>query len=128
MRVIPEDSLVFMERELKRIDRGAERYNVIIIDPPSFSRSDRGVFQIEHDLERLLSLAVPLLNENGELIVITNCSLLSVEQIEDELRKVSVSGNKRLEGLKYILPPLDFPSSLADSIAGRGIVCSIRSN
>lgn len=53
-------------RFLKRLQRRKERFQVIILDPPSFGRGTKGeVFQIEKDLNQLLSLVVSLLEKNG---------------------------------------------------------------
>src|SRR5437667_9875809 len=46
---------------LSRLARKGEKFDVIILDPPTFSRSPRGkTFQIEHDFEKLLIDALQL--------------------------------------------------------------------
>jgi len=49
-----------------------KKYDLIVIDPPSFGRSDFGVFRIEEHLENLVRAAAELLYESGHLLICTN--------------------------------------------------------
>lgn len=51
-----------------------ELFDLILLDPPSFSRGPRGVFSTAKDLERLLSDALPLLSREGWLMLSINTS------------------------------------------------------
>lgn len=64
----PDDAVSF----LKRAARRSERYGLIIIDPPSFSRSDSGVFSVEKDWKTLLKSAVAVLEPGGTLFFSSN--------------------------------------------------------
>ncbi len=56
--------------------RGAKKKNrffdLIICDPPSFSRSPEGVFRIEKDLSRLIGSLLEILAPEGEILFSTN--------------------------------------------------------
>ena len=53
MRVIVDDALKFLEREIKR----GNRYDAVIMDPPKFGRGPKGeTWKIEEDLPKLISL------------------------------------------------------------------------
>lgn len=69
VRWIVDDVTKFLERELRR----ERRYDLIILDPPSYGRGARGeVFKIENDLPNLLALLAKLLS--GEpLGVLLSC-------------------------------------------------------
>lgn len=125
MRVIPEDSLVFMERESKRILKEAPRYDTVIVDPPSFSRSSQGIFQIERDLDLLVHSALRLLVPVGELILMTNCSSLNAETVAERVHSIVNQQSARVLMLDFITPPEDFPSIIEDSIATRGVIVKI---
>jgi 23S rRNA (cytosine1962-C5)-methyltransferase len=57
IRWIVDEVTKFVERELRR----GQRYDMLILDPPSYGRGTRGeVFKIEHDLPGLLSLLAQL--------------------------------------------------------------------
>lgn len=58
---------------MKRLHRKGRRFDIVILDPPTFSRDQRGrVFQLERDLPELITLAVSLLEKDGTLFVSTN--------------------------------------------------------
>jgi 23S rRNA (cytosine1962-C5)-methyltransferase len=59
IRWIVDDVTKFLERELRR----ERRYDLVILDPPSYGRGAKGeVFKIEDDLPRLLALLKSLLS------------------------------------------------------------------
>src|SRR5215468_6249334 len=54
---------------LPRLARKGEKFDVIILDPPTFSRSPRGkTFQVEHDFERLLIDSLELAERDGHIL------------------------------------------------------------
>jgi len=68
---------------LPRLARKGERFDVIILDPPTFSRSAGGkVFQIEQDFESLLIDALGVAERNGNVLLSTNCSTLREHALE----------------------------------------------
>ena len=61
VRWIVDDVTKFLERELRR----GQRYDLLILDPPSYGRGAKGeVFKIENDLPNLLSLLARLLTHH----------------------------------------------------------------
>jgi 23S rRNA (cytosine1962-C5)-methyltransferase len=68
---------------LPRLVRKGERFDVIILDPPTFSRSAGGkIFQIEHDFESLLIDALGLAERDSHVLLSTNCSTLREHALE----------------------------------------------
>jgi 23S rRNA (cytosine1962-C5)-methyltransferase len=68
---------------LPRLARKGEKFDVIILDPPTFSRSDRGkAFQVEHDFEYLLIDALQLAERDSQVLLSTNCSGLREHALE----------------------------------------------
>lgn len=69
IRYIVDDVIKFVKRE---INRGA-KYDIIIMDPPSFGRgSKKEVWSIEEDLDNLIRLCVQLLSEDPLLFLINS--------------------------------------------------------
>lgn len=69
VRWIVDDVTKFLERELRR----ERRYDLIILDPPSYGRGARGeIFKIENDLPKLLDLLAKLMSEEP-LGVLLSC-------------------------------------------------------
>src|SRR3954469_23387110 len=68
---------------LPRLARKGEKFDVIILDPPTFSRTHRGrTFQVEHDFETLLLAALEVAERNAHILLSTNCSTLGARALE----------------------------------------------
>jgi 23S rRNA (cytosine1962-C5)-methyltransferase len=68
---------------LPRLARKGEKFDVIILDPPTFSRSPGGkTFQVEQDFEKLLIDALELAERDGHVLLSTNCSALREQALE----------------------------------------------
>jgi 23S rRNA (cytosine1962-C5)-methyltransferase len=78
------DSFIFLKGAIKR-DR---KWDLIVCDPPSFSRSERRVFKLNEDLEELLELCRSCLAPNGTLLFSCNLESVSSEQLERRIQKV----------------------------------------
>jgi 23S rRNA (cytosine1962-C5)-methyltransferase len=79
-RLVHEDVLSFVPRALKR----GERFDVVVLDPPSFGTRARKIFSVERDYPALLRQAIELLSPGGRLLAVTNH------------RKTSVAGLRRM--------------------------------
>jgi 23S rRNA (cytosine1962-C5)-methyltransferase len=71
LKLIRSDAREFIEKAIKR----GEKYTYIIIDPPTFSRSDKGVWKAEDHLYFLVDEAIRCLEpKSSVLLVSTNDS------------------------------------------------------
>ncbi|MBC7419806.1 MAG: class I SAM-dependent methyltransferase [Bdellovibrio sp.] len=78
------DSITFLEQcRSKNI-----KYDLIICDPPSFSRGEKGVFKIENNLETLLTTCLSCLTDEGDLLFSTNFENFFVDDIRKAILKV----------------------------------------
>lgn len=64
------------------------KYDLIICDPPSFSRGEKGVFKIETSLEPLLKNCLSCLNPQGVLLFSTNYENFYIDDIRKSILKV----------------------------------------
>ena len=94
---------------LPRLARRGEKFDVVILDPPTFSRSHRGrTFHAQSDYEELLNLALPLVERNGRILISTNCSTLREKGLEVMARYCVKVARKAAQ--IHRSPPLpDFP-------------------
>ena len=68
---------------LPRLARKGEKFDVIILDPPTFSRTHRGrTFQVENDFETLLLAALEVAERDARILLSTNCSSLGERALE----------------------------------------------
>jgi 23S rRNA (cytosine1962-C5)-methyltransferase len=94
---------------LPRLARKGEKFDVIILDPPTFSRSPGGkTFHVENDFEKLLVASLELTEQNSHVLVSTNCSTLGEHALEVMARYGFKAA--RRAGTFHRSPPLpDFP-------------------
>jgi len=68
---------------LPRLARRGEKFDAIILDPPTFSRSPGAkTFQVEGDFEKLLIDALELAERDSHVLLSTNCSALREHALE----------------------------------------------
>jgi 23S rRNA (cytosine1962-C5)-methyltransferase len=69
MRIIEDDVIKFLEREVKR----GNKYDAVIMDPPKFGRGPKGeTWKLEDMLPRLLSLVQKVLSDNPIFVILTS--------------------------------------------------------
>jgi 23S rRNA (cytosine1962-C5)-methyltransferase len=100
---------------LPRLARNGEKFDVIILDPPTFSRSPGGKsFHVENDFEKLLVDALELAERDSHVLLSTNCSTLREHALEVMARYVLKAA--RRGATFHRQPPLpDFPSGAGAS-------------
>jgi 23S rRNA (cytosine1962-C5)-methyltransferase len=90
---------------LPRLARRGERFDAIVLDPPTFSRGGkRQVFKAEHDLGALLEQALEVAESGARILLSTNA------------RELDVPALRRLaRGLEShaVPPPAEYPSGAA---------------
>jgi len=68
---------------LPRLARRGEKFDAIILDPPTFSRSSEGkTFQVQDDFEGLLISALAVAERDAHVLISTNCSALGLRALE----------------------------------------------
>ncbi len=94
---------------LPRLARRGEKFDMIILDPPTFSRSHRGkAFQVERDFEALLLAALEVAERDVRFLLSTNCTELDVYGLE-LMARFCLKAVRRA-GTFHQQPPLpDFP-------------------
>ena len=108
VRFIVDDVVKFVTREIKR----GNKYDAIIMDPPSYGRGTNGeVWSIEKDLENLLNLCIKLLSESPLFViintytgglsgtVISNLLKMKLEDLRKDLVKSGIIDNYEI-GIK----------------------------
>jgi 23S rRNA (cytosine1962-C5)-methyltransferase len=72
MRVILDDAVKFIDREIKR----GNKYDAIIMDPPKFGRGPKGeVWKFEEMLPKLLALIQRILSKNPLFVILTSYAM-----------------------------------------------------
>jgi 23S rRNA (cytosine1962-C5)-methyltransferase len=94
---------------LPRLARKGEKFDAIILDPPTFSRSPGGrPFHVENDFEKLLVDALELAERDSHILLSTNCSTLREHALE-VMTRYGLKAARRA-AMFHRQPPLpDFP-------------------
>ena len=94
---------------LPRLERRGEKFDLIVLDPPTFSRGNRGRrWQVEEQIEDLLSAALELAEPAASILISTNCTKLDRQALERTARFALKAA--RRGGDFHREPPLaDFP-------------------
>jgi 23S rRNA (cytosine1962-C5)-methyltransferase len=94
---------------LPRLARKGEKFDAIILDPPTFSRSPGGrPFHVENDFEKLLVDALELAERDSHILLSTNCSTLREHALE-VMARYGLKAARRA-AMFHRQPPLpDFP-------------------
>lgn len=104
-RFFAEDVMEF----LPRLSRKGEKFDVIILDPPTFSRTHRGkAFQVERDFETLLAHALEIAERDGRILLSTNCTTLNERALE-VMARFCLKTTRRAGNLHSEPPLPDFP-------------------
>jgi len=100
---------------LRRLGKKGRRFDVILLDPPTFSQSkDSGVFRAEKDYGKLVAAALPVLSPGGVLFASCNAAELGPERFLEMIDSAFSSADRRVGCREYFPQPPDFPVSRAE--------------
>lgn len=104
-RFIADDVLAV----LPRLARRGEKFDAIILDPPTFSRNQSGAtFQVQRDFDRLVTLALEVAAPGAKILLSVNHSTMKVADLEHAARgalKMAGSSGR----FSHAAPLSDFP-------------------
>lgn len=94
---------------LRRFGKRGQTWDVVMLDPPTFSTTKRGrSFRAERDYEELEALAMLLVKPGGTLFCSTNQRTLAAEEFEATLQKAAKVAGRVIESLEFETLPFDF--------------------
>jgi len=94
---------------LRRLARRGQKFDMIILDPPTFSRTKGGeAFHVESDFEDLMVAAFELIDGKGRILLSTNCETLNEQAIE-RMARYGLKLSRRAGVFHRQPPPADFP-------------------
>jgi 23S rRNA (cytosine1962-C5)-methyltransferase len=97
---------------LRRLAKKRRLFDVIVLDPPTFSRSkEHGSFQAEKDYGKLVLVSLPLLRSGGVLFASTNAATWDPEKFLAVVRSAVHSAGRKIVQQHYVPQPPDFPIS-----------------
>jgi len=98
---------------LPRFARKGETFDAIILDPPTFSRGNKGRrFQVERDLEALLFAAFEVAAPRAKILLSTNCTRLNRRALE-AIARFTLKATRRAADFHAESPLPDVPPEAA---------------
>ncbi len=98
---------------LPRLARKGERFDMIILDPPTFSRSRTGrAWQVEHDFEKLVLSALEVAERDAKILLSTNCTRLNERSLEI-MGRFCLKATRRAGSFQAMPKLPDFPPGVA---------------
>ena len=98
-----------------RLGRKKRLFDLILLDPPTFSRSrEQGVFRAEKDYGKLVAAALPLLRPGGVLFASTNAAQFAPEAFVETVEAAATRAQRTIVQRHYAPQPPDFPISRAE--------------
>lgn len=94
---------------IKRFQKKRRTFDMIIIDPPSFSTGKTTVFAVEKDFPKLIGLGLDLLRGDGILVFSTNIAKMNFSKFFQLFQKVKNFTSKSYKLIGVSSQGLDFP-------------------
>jgi len=100
---------------LGRLGRKGRKFDLVLLDPPTFSQSKAsGAFRAKHDYGRLVKAALPLVKPGGALFASTNAADWPPEDFLAVLDESARIAQRTITRRHYAPQPPDFPVSRAE--------------
>ena len=98
---------------LPRLARRGEKFDAIVLDPPTFSRGNKGrKWQVENDFESLLLAALDLAAPKARILLSTNCTRLNRRALE-AIARFALKSARRAASFHQEPPLPDVPAPFA---------------
>jgi len=95
---------------LERFKRRGRSFDLIILDPPTFSTSPSGAFSLAQGYGRLAHLTFDVLNRGGLLAAAANSRQVDLRWLTDTLNMAAASAGRSLQVVNVGSLPPDFPT------------------
>ena len=97
---------------LKLASKRSERYDVVVLDPPSYATTKTSRFSAADDYGDLAARALALVAPGGRLLACTNHRGISVRKFRKHLHEAGRIARRAMLQVKDLLPPVDFPAAI----------------
>lgn len=109
----------------KKYIKQGRKFDMIILDPPSFSRTKSGTFSTKKDLKRLHQCAMSCVEGSGFIITSINSEGVSQKFYKDQILEAALLTQKRVQILTEIHSEMTFVKSLKTEDHLKGYILKI---
>jgi 23S rRNA (cytosine1962-C5)-methyltransferase len=119
-RLLHADARQWLERAVRRVDR----FDWIILDPPSFSA--QRTFRVEEHYDSLLEHCFRLLNPGGRLLAVTNHRATTRARFRARVERAATRTGREFASLAAPEPPMDCPLGNQPERATKSLLARVR--
>ena len=111
---------------LKHAARRSERFDLIVLDPPSYATTKTSRFAAADDYADLAARALALLAPGGSLLACTNHRGISMRKFRKQMHEAGRIALSNIVQLKDLPCPLDFPASMGGEPQLKTLIVTVR--
>lgn len=105
--IIVEDIFLYFKHAKKE----KLKFDVVILDPPSFATSKDNTFSAARDYKDLVKTAIEVTEDNGMIVASTNCATFNMEKFKRFIHEAFKESNRNYEILEEHNLPEDFATT-----------------
>lgn len=114
-------------RYLTRADDRGDRFDLVILDPPSFSTAGKGkVLRVERDYARLVELCIKVLSPRGQLLAVTNHRKTSAPALRRMVLAEAERARRDIDSAKVLASGHDCPEGPDGPYPSKSVWLSLR--
>jgi 23S rRNA (cytosine1962-C5)-methyltransferase len=106
--MIDDDALVWLKHAAKR----GERFDLVLLDPPSYATTKTSRFSAADDYADLAAKALAVLAPGGSMLACTNHRKISVRKFRKQMHEAGRMAGSTIVQLKDLQCPPDFPAPM----------------
>jgi 23S rRNA (cytosine1962-C5)-methyltransferase len=110
---------------LERAKRGPDRFDAIVLDPPTFSSEATRTFRARSQYEFMAVACFELLSPGGRLLAVTNDRGTTRSAFATALERAARQAKRRVESLDVPPPPVDCPLGVDPEAATKSILATV---
>lgn len=103
-------------RWLPRMARRGDRFDIVILDPPSYSRVQKRRFSAEKDYAELIETALMLLVEGGRLLACINHSRVDRRRLHQLVLAGCQRAGRAIASIEHVPAAIDHPAGRMKSL------------
>jgi 23S rRNA (cytosine1962-C5)-methyltransferase len=110
---------------MESLSRARERYDLVVVDPPSFASKQADVTGALRAYGRLTELAVPLVRSGGTLFQASCSSRVPVDRFVDRVRRSAVAAGVELQVDEVTGHPVDHPVGFPEGAYLKAVLATV---
>ena len=108
--MVDEDVFVWLKLAAKR----TERYDLVVLDPPSYATTKTSRFSASQDFPEIAARALGVLSPGGRMLACTNHRGIALRKFRKQMHEAGRLAERVFSQLKDLPCPGDFPAPIGD--------------